>query len=142
MTMTTCTITKRGRSLVHLEIGGKACTPPASESRGFERIMQLRGWTAQQAFDHLMATKWARPWSIAFRLGRRHARRDILTDGRLGALHVTRNFAGTLQAFRKREGARASTSFTNAPREWYDRYSHVLAGDVHDEAGAFLYRLR
>ncbi|UFK26735.1 hypothetical protein [Roseobacter phage RDJL6] len=104
--------------------------------------MELRGWSAQQAFDYLMGTHWDRPWRIVDRMARAMTRKRILFDPALGDLHITRNFVGTLQAYRKKASRSCSSSFTHAPASWSSKFEHVKAGDVHDAEGNFLFTLR
>lgn len=71
-----CVVTNRtSRGRITLRIGSRVVDLDLQTSRGFSRMMDLRGWSAQQAFDHLMATKWREPWRVALRLGRRKKRK-------------------------------------------------------------------
>jgi len=132
--MTDCTIIKRGRTCLHLKIGGAKCKLDPAQTLAFERVMELRGWSAQRLFEHLMARKMLHPWTIMFRLGRRLTRQRILQAKELGRLYVRRNFAGGLCAFRLREGNRCSTSFTPAPHSWAPRFAHLANGQQEQVA--------
>lgn len=139
--MTTCSMLRRTREHLTLAIGDKACRLTPSTTIAFERAMDLKGLSHQELFDRMMASKWDRPWRVMERLGRRLMRQRTLQDNTLGPLHITRNYADELQAYRHKGKGRCSTSFTAAPFEWRERYAHVKAGDVHDEDGIYLYTL-
>lgn len=114
-----------GRLVV--EVGERMCVLEEGVSCGLERMMELRGWTAQQAFDHLMASHHDRPWHVPFRIGRLQSRRRILSNEALGPLHVERLNNGELRAYRQVEG-QFSTSFVVPPRSWDEHLDGVCAG--------------
>jgi len=139
-------LTVRGRSALghlHLRVNGKDFHLDPEMSAAFEHIMKLKALTYRGMFDYLMALKTERPWDVLFHLGRRLFRKRILEDPSLGRLRITRNWDNpneNLRAFRIKDGSRSSTSFTRTPADWYPKFEHVQAGDVHcGETGQFLY---
>lgn len=95
-------------------INGEKVKMPARFAVAFSRIMALRGWTAQQAYDHVIAHPLK--WKMLSRFNNALVRRAILEDPKLGALKTARSADGRLLAYRQKEGC-ASTSFVAAPRE-------------------------
>lgn len=135
--MTKCFIVKRTKRKLVLSIGQVVTTLEEGSAEAFCRVMEQRGWSAQELFDYLMDTKHKRPWSMIARMGNSLNRRAILTDESLGALFLfRRKVDGVLMTFRQKKGA-ASTSFTKAPREWDAKFPQVTSGAYFDAEGNF-----
>lgn len=95
-------------------INGEQVKMPTRFKLAFERMMELRGWTAQQAYDHVVAHP--KKWAMLQRFNNSLVRRRILDNPALGVLKTRRFGDGTLMAYRQKEG-KPSTSFVRAPRE-------------------------
>lgn len=133
-------ILDRGRTRMRVRIGGEAMNMGQPFRDAFLRIMELRGWTAQQTYDHLMATKWDWPWKVLIRLSNRMFRERVKNDKTLGELWVSRSSSGLLQMSRApRDAKNVAACILVAPHDWHERYAHIKAGDCHDEAGEYLF---
>ena len=134
-------VVKRGPRRTKLIIDGTRCEIDHATHRGFWRICELRGWTPQQTFDYMMASRYDYPWrQLVGRLGGWMIRRAIIEDERLGQLKVTRMGDDELRCYRQREGM-CFTSFITLPRRLWEKYAHVERGAVHNEGGELLYHL-
>lgn len=93
---------------------------------GVRAIMQAKGLDEQDAIEYAMSrTGYGRgemtSKNFAFRVGRLHLHRHILTDESLGKLYYKQSASGFTWAYRQKEG-KCSTSFVRVrgtpPSEW------------------------
>lgn len=95
-------------------INGEQVKMPTRFKVAFDRMIALRGWTAQQAYDHVL--RHPKKWDMLRRYNNALIRRAILEDPRLGTLKTRRFNNGVLMAYRQKEG-KPSTSMVRAPKE-------------------------